>query len=82
MYYGVLYTLHRKLQQIRVRGIGEVDVYFPVLCAVESSEFICEVLRGGLVVIGGSSIIWKVVADGLFGYLLSEKVGFVEEKDD
>ena len=77
MYYGVLHTLHGKLEQIGVCGIGEVDVYLSVLCAVESSEFICEVFRGGLVVIGGSRIIREVVADRLFSYLLSEKVGFV-----
>ena len=82
MYYSVLHALHGKLEQISVCGIGEVDVYLSVLCAVESSEFVGEVLGGGLVVIGGSSVIREVVADGLFSYLLSEKVGFVEEKDD
>ena len=82
MYYSVLNTLHRKLEQIGVCGIGEVDVYLSVLCAVESSEFIRKVLRGGLVVIGGSCIIWEVVADGLFSYFLPEKVGFIKEKDD
>ena len=82
MYYGVLHALHRKLQQIGVRGISEVNVYFPVLCAVESSEFIRKVFRSGLVVIRCSSIVREVVADGFFGYLLFEKVGFVEEKND
>ena len=82
MYYRVLHTLHRKLQQIGVCSISEMNVDLPVLCAVESSELICEVLRGCLVIIVGSSIIREVVADGLFSYLLSEKVGFVEEKDD
>lgn len=82
MYYGVLYTLHRKLQQVGVCGIGEVDIYLPVLCAVESFELVCEIFGGGLAVIGGSGIIREVVADGLFSYFLFEKVGFVKEKDD
>ena len=82
MYYSVLHALHRKLQQIGVCGVGEVHVYLSVLCAVESAEFVCEVFRGGLVVVGGSSVIREIVADRLFSYLLSEKVGFVKEKDD
>ena len=82
MYYSVLHALHGKLEQVSVCGIGEVDVYLSVLCAVESSELVCEVLRCGLVIVGGSSVIRKVVANRLFSYLLSEKVGFVKEQDD
>ena len=82
MYYGVLHALHGKLQQVGVCGIGEMNIYFPVLRAVESSKFICEVFRSGLVVVGRSSIIWEVVADRLFSNFFLEKVRFVEEKDD
>lgn len=82
MYYGILHALHRKLQQVGVCSIGEMDVYFPVLRAVESSEFICEVFRRGFVVIGRSCIIREVVADRFFGYFLFEKVCFVQEKND
>ena len=82
MYYGILHALHRELQQVGVCGVCEVNVYFPVLRAVESSEFVCKVLGSGLVVIGRSSIIREVIADGLFGYFFFEEIGFVEEKNN
>ena len=59
-----------------------MNVYFPVLRAVESSEFICEVFGSSLVVIGRSSIVREVIADRFFSYFFFEEVGFVEEKNN
>lgn len=79
---GVLHTLHRDLQKIGVRCVGEVNVDFSVRRLVERPEFVGEVLRRSVVVIIYPRVIRKVVFDWLLHEFLPEEINLVQEQDD
>ena len=79
---SILHTLHGKFQQISISGVGKVDIYLSFLRSIETAKFVGKVLRGGLVIIGSSSVIREVIADWLLCNLLLEEICLVQEKYD
>ena len=74
---GILYTLHRNLQKICVRRVGEVDVDLPPFGPIKPPKFGREVFGRGVEVFVGGFIIGEVITDGLFGEFLAEEIDLV-----
>lgn len=79
----ILDTLHSLVQQIRVRGIGVVDIYFSGLVPDEVFEFIGKELRPSLDILLGPFVIGKEIDNirPAGGYLVCEEIHLVEEKN-
>lgn len=79
----ILHTLHRNLQQVGVRCVGEVAIDLLVWVAVEGAELVHEVLAGRLPVAWVALEIWEtVLGDWVSADLLLEKIHLVEEENE
>jgi len=80
----ILHTLHRLIQQISIRRVGEVDVNLFARVADQVPELAAEELGAGVDVAGVGGEVREVGGDGGGSReeFLAEEVHFVEEEDE